>query len=246
MNTAINADTVIDTITTDTAAVETVNTEMQIVKAVQEDPNASFADFVNLADQGFYDASFVNTLQDIADKVARKMEPKNYDAEIGNLQTELLATKDISTRFGIMEKITQLMNEQQGEGSEIRTRLHGVSFHEIAVAYAKDIQQMVDSVVIDMLKKGQYQVLKTKRAPKDGVVKAKADTAPAEQITFEIKGATYTVKAGKGRLNTELGDIAKEHAKAVNNEEASKKPNFIQALKDGKVKGAKVVKVETV
>lgn len=242
MNTAINAETVVNTTTT--AAVETANSELQILKAVQEDENASIQDYVGLAQKGFYDNGFVNLLEDIADNVAKKMEPKNYDAEIAGLQTELLATKDIAKRFGIMEKITQLMNEQQGEGSEIRNRLAGVGFHEIAVAYAKDIQGLVDGVILEMLKKGQYQVLKSKRAPKDGVVKVKAAAEPAEQITFEAKGKTFVIKAGKGRLSSDLLEIAVEHAKAVKDEEAQKKPNFIAALKEGKVKGAKVIKVE--
>lgn len=244
MNTQINVNSSVEANANE--AVETINTEMQIIKSIQEDPNATFFDYVSLAKQGFYDTAFVNALHDIADKVALKMEPKNYDFEISELQNEMLATKDISKRFGIMEQITQLMNEQQGQGSEIRNRLSGISFKDIAIAYSKDIQVMVDSVVLDILKRGQYQVLKTRRAPKDGSMSLKSPAAPAEQITFELKGETYTFKAGKGRLNNELTDIATEYAKSVNDPEASKKPNFIAALKAGKVKGAKIIKVETV
>lgn len=244
MNTEINVNSSVEANANE--AVETINTEMQIIKSIQEDPNATFFDYVSLAKQGFYDTAFVNALHDIADKVALKMEPKNYDFEISELQNEMLATKDISKRFGIMEQITQLMNEQQGQGSEIRNRLSGISFKDIAIAYSKDIQAMVDSVVLDILKRGQYQVLKTRRAPKDGSMSLKSPAAPAEQITFELKGETYTFKAGKGRLNNELTDIATEYAKSVNDPEASKKPNFIAALKAGKVKGAKITKVETV
>lgn len=222
------------------------NTELNIVKGVQEDPKADINDFVKLAKEGFYDFSFVSLLQDVADNVAKKMEPKDYDAEIAALQNELLATKDLTKRFGVMEAITNLMNQQAGEGSEIRTKLEGVSFAEIAVAYAKDIQALVDGVVIDQLRKGQYNVLKTKRAPKDGTVKAASTAGPVENITFEVKGVTHTIKAGKGRLTTEIAAVAEEHAKAVKDPEAVKKPNFIAALKDGKVKGAKVIKVETV
>lgn len=248
---------------TNTAAVETnntnvnvegqegneasANTEQNIVKAVHDNPNADINEYVKLAKNGFYDTSFVNVLHDIADNVAKKMEPKDYDSEIGALQKELLATKDLTKRFGIMEAITTLMNQQAGEGSEIRTKLEGVPFHEIAVAYSKDIQALVDSVVIDQLRKGQYIVLKSKRAPKDVTTSGPTTpAAPAEQITFEYKGATHTVKAGKGRLNSDILVIAEDHAKAVKDGEAQKKPNFIQALKDGKVKGAKVVKVEVV
>lgn len=222
------------------------NTELNIVKGIQEDPKADINDFVKLAKEGFYDFSFVSLLQDVADNVAKKMEPKDYDAEIAAMQSELLATKDLTKRFGVMEAITNLMNQQAGEGSEIRTRLEGVSFAEIAVAYAKDIQALVDGVVIDQLRKGQYNVLKTKRAPKDGSTGPATPSAPAETITFEYKGATHSVKAGKGRLNSEILAIAEEHAKAVKDEAAKTKPVFIQALKDGKVKGAKVIKVETV
>ncbi len=236
---------------TETTAVETtaapaVNTEVEILKSVQENPNASINDYVGLAKQGLYDTNFVSLLQDVADKVALKMEPKNYDAEIQGLQAELLATKDLTKRFGLMEEITNLMKQQANEGSEIRGRLSGVPFHEVAVAYAAEIQALVDSVVLDFLKKGQTATLKFKRAPKDGVVKVKAESAPAETITFEVKGVSHVIKAGKGRLSSELAAIADEHAKAVKDEEAAKKPNFIQALKDGKVKGAKVIKVETV
>lgn len=247
---------------TNTAAVETnntnvnvegqegneasANTEQNIVKAVLESENPTINDFVGLAKQGFYDTNFVNLLQDIADNVAKKMEPKDYDAEIAALQNELLATKDLTKRFGVMEAITTLMNQQAGEGSEIRSKLEGVSFAEIAVAYSKDIQALVDGVAIEFLKKGQTATLKFKRAAKDGSVAQSAPSAPAEQITFEVKGVTHTIKAGKGRLTTEIAAVAEEHAKAVKDPEAVKKPNFIQALKDGKVKGAKVTKVETV
>lgn len=244
MNTEINVNSSVEANANE--AVETINTEMQIIKSIQEDPNATFFDYVSLAKQGFYDTAFVNALHDIADKVALKMEPKNYDFEISELQNEMLATKDISKRFGIMEQITQLMNEQQGQGSEIRNRLSGISFKDIAIAYSKDIQAMVDSVVLDILKRGQYQVLKTRRAPKDGSMRANTVSAPVEEITFELKGETHTFKAGKGRLNNELTAIATEYAKSVNDPEASKKPNFIAALKAGKLKGAKIIKVETV
>lgn len=249
MNTATNA---VETTNTNVAGVEgnenaaSANTELNIVKSVQENPKADITQYVDLAKEGFYDFSFVSLLQDVADNVAKKMEPKDYDAEIAALQSELLATKDLTKRFGVMEAITNLMNQQAGEGSEIRTRLEGVSFTEIAVAYAKDIQALVDGVVIDQLRKGQYNVLKTKRAPKDGSVAKTTTSAPAETITFEVKGVTHTVKAGKGRLNSEILVIAEEHAKAVKDEAAKTKPVFIQALKDGKVKGAKVTKVETV
>ncbi|WP_350613216.1 hypothetical protein [Pseudomonas sp. HY7a-MNA-CIBAN-0227] len=222
------------------------NTELNIVKGVLESENPSINDFVDLAKQGFYDTNFVNLLQDFTDNVAKKMEPKDYDAEIGALQSELLATKDLTKRFGIMEAITNLMNQQAGEGSEIRTKLEGVSFVEIAVAYAKDIQALVDGVAIEFLKKGQTATLKFKRAPKDGSIATTTTSAPAETITFEIKGVAHTVKAGKGRLNSEILAIAEDHAKAVKDENAKTKPVFIQALKDGKVKGAKVTKVETV
>lgn len=222
------------------------NTEQNIVKAVLESTNPSINDFVGLAKQGFYDTNFVNLLQDITDNVAKKMEPKDYDAEIAALQNELLATKDLTKRFGVMEAITNLMNQQAGEGSEIRSKLEGVSFAEIAVAYSKDIQALVDGVAIEFLKKGQTATLKFKRAAKDGTVKAATTAGPVENITFEVKGVTHTIKAGKGRLTTEIAAVAEEHAKAVKDPEAVKKPNFIQALKDGKVKGAKVTKVETV
>lgn len=222
------------------------NTEQNIVKAVLESTNPSINDFVGLAKQGFYDTNFVNLLQDFADNVAKKMEPKDYDAEIAALQNELLATKDLTKRFGVMEAITNLMNQQAGEGSEIRSKLEGVSFAEIAVAYAQDIQALVDGVAVEFLKKGQTATLKFKRASKDGSVAKTTTSAPAETITFEVKGVTHTVKAGKGRLNSEILVIAEEHAKAVKDEAAKTKPVFIQALKDGKVKGAKVIKVETV
>lgn len=247
---------------TNTAAVETnntnvnvegqegneasANTEQNIVKAVLESSNPSINDFVGLAKDGFYDTNFVNLLQDFADNVAKKMEPKDYDAEIAALQNELLATKDLTKRFGVMEAITNLMNQQAGEGSEIRSKLEGVSFAEIAVAYAQDIQALVDGVAVEFLKKGQTATLKFKRASKDGSVAKTTTSAPAETITFEVKGVTHTVKAGKGRLTTEIAAVAEEHAKAVKDEAAKTKPVFIQALKDGKVKGAKVIKVETV
>lgn len=244
-----NATATVETTNTN-AAVETttpVNTEMEILKAVQENENATIKDYVDLAKQGFYDTNFVNLLQDIADDVALKMEPKNYDAEIEKLQVELLATKDLTKRFGLMESITNLMKEQANEGAEIRGRLSGVPFHEIAVAYAGEIQALVDGAVIKFLQKGQNATLKFKRAPKDGsVVKASAPAAPAETITFEVKGVTHTIKAGKGRLSADLAAIAEEHAKAVKDEAAKTKPVFIQALKDGKVKGAKVIKTEIV
>ncbi len=221
------------------------NTEQNIVKAVLESTNPSINDFVGLAKQGFYDTNFVNLLQDFADNVAKKMEPKDYDAEIAALQNELLATKDLTKRFGVMEAITNLMNQQAGEGSEIRSKLEGVSFAEIAVAYAQDIQALVDGVAVEFLKKGQTATLKFKRSPKDGTATT-TSAGPVENITFEVKGVTHTVKAGKGRLNSEILVIAEEHAKAVKDEAAKTKPVFIQALKDGKVKGAKVIKVETV
>lgn len=221
------------------------NTEQNIVKAVLESTNPSINDFVGLAKQGFYDTNFVNLLQDFADNVAKKMEPKDYDAEIAALQNELLATKDLTKRFGVMEAITNLMNEQASQGSEIRTKLEGVSFAEIAVAYSKDIQALVDGVVLDFLKRSPTAVLKFKRSPKDGTATT-TSAGPVENITFEVKGVTHTVKAGKGRLNSEILVIAEEHAKAVKDEAAKTKPVFIQALKDGKVKGAKVIKVETV
>lgn len=246
---------------TNTAAVETnntnvnvegqegneasANTELNRVKGVQEKENATIADYSELAQAGLYDKGFVYLLEDVSKDIATMMEPKNYDAEIGSLQTELLATKDLTKRFGIMEAITKLMNEQAAQGSEIRTKLEGVPFHEIAVAYAGDIQALIETVMVDHLKRGQSTVVKSKRLPKDGST-ATSTAGPTENITFEVKGVSYTVKAGKGRLNSEILVIAEEHAKAVKDPEAQKKPVFIQALKDGKVKGAKVTKVETV
>lgn len=246
---------------TNTAAVETnntnvnvegqegneasANTELNRVKGVQEKENATIADYTELAQAGLYDKGFVYLLEDVSKDIATLMEPKNYDAEIGSLQTELLATKDLTKRFGIMEAITKLMNEQAAQGSEIRTKLEGVPFHEIAVAYAGDIQALIETVMVDHLKRGQSTVVKSKRLPKDGST-ATSTAGPTENITFEVKGVSYTVKAGKGRLNSEILVIAEEHAKAVKDPEAQKKPVFIQALKDGKVKGAKVTKVETV
>lgn len=247
---------------TNTAAVETnntnvnvegqegneasANTELNRVKGVQEKENATIADYSELAQAGLYDKGFVYLLEDVSKDIATLMEPKNYDAEIGSLQTELLATKDLTKRFGIMEAITKLMNEQAAQGSEIRTKLEGVPFHEIAVAYAGDIQALIETVMVDHLKRGQSTVVKSKRLPKDGTVKAASTAGPVENITFEVKGVTHTIKAGKGRLTTEIAAVAEEHAKAVKDPEAVKKPNFIAALKDGKVKGAKVTKVETV
>lgn len=248
---------------TNTAAVETNNTNVNVegqegneasanielnrVKDVQEDPKATIADYVKLSEAGLYDKGFVYLLEDMSKDIATLMEPKNYDAEIGALQTELLASKDLTKRFGIIEAITNLMNEQAAQGSEIRTKLEGVPFHEIAVAYAGDILALVESVMVDHLKRGQSTVVKSKRTPRTGTTSGPATpAAPAEQITFEYKGATHTVKAGKGRLNSDILVIAEDHAKAVKDGEAQKKPNFIQALKDGKVKGAKVVKVEVV
>ncbi|HFQ5875976.1 TPA: hypothetical protein ACJXXT_000240 [Pseudomonas aeruginosa] len=222
------------------------NTELNVVKGVHDDPKATIADYSKLALAGLYDKGFVYLLEDMSKDIAILMEPKNYDAEIGSLQNELLATKDLTKRFGIMEAITKLMNEQAAQGSEIRTKLEGVPFHEIAVAYASDIRALVESVMVDHLKRGQATVVKSKRLPKDGSTTTASNAGPTENVTFEVKGVSYTVKAGKGRLNSDILVIAEEHAKAVKDPEAQKKPNFIQALKDGKVKGAKVTKVETV
>lgn len=245
---------------TNTAAVETNNTNVNVEgqegnTAVQPEVNAltfvmqkekpTFEDFQDLVAKNLYDGSFYEVMHNLADAVALKMEPKNYDEEIGKLQSELLATKDLTKRFGVMEAITNLMNEQASQGSEIRTKLEGVSFAEIAVAYSKDIQALVDGVVLDFLKRSPTAVLKFKRSPKDGTATT-TSAGPVETITFEVKGVTHTVKAGKGRLNSEILVIAEEHAKAVKDEAAKTKPVFIQALKDGKVKGAKVIKVETV
>lgn len=222
---------------------EAANTEQNRVQAVIEDKNASIQDFVNLSKDGLFDTNFVNLLQDIADKVAMKMEPKNYDAEIAELQNELLATKELDKRFGIMEEITNLMKEQQNQGSDIRNRLSGVPFHEIAVAYAKDIEALVDSVVIEQLKKGQNVVLKYKRGTKPATGKKNTSTA-SETITFTYDKQEYTLKVGKGPMGNNIKPIAEEHAKATGNADDAKKANFIEALKAGKVKGAKITEIK--
>jgi len=230
---------------TETTAVETneaANTEQNRVQAVIEDNNASIQDFVNLSKDGLFDTNFVNLLQDIADKVAMKMEPKNYDAEIAKLQTELLATKELDKRFGIMEEITNLMKEQQNQGSDIRNRLSGVPFHEIAVAYAKDIEALVDSVVIEQLKKGQNVVMKTKRGTKAATGTKTPSTS--ESITFTYENKEYVAKVGKGPMGKDLKPIAEAYAKESKNPDNAQKANFIEALKAGKIKGAKITETK--
>lgn len=234
---------------TETTTVETpaVNTEQQAINAVKEDPNATINDFVELANKGFLDKGFVYVIQDIARDIAAVNTPENVDEELEKIHKELMAEKDNTKRLSIMLRQQELINKQMNSGSDVRNRLTGISFSEIANAYAAEINQMIEKVLVkEFLSKAENYTLKEAKRRKNGVVKAKAEAAPAETITFEIKGATHVIKAGKGRLSTELSTIAEEHAKAVKDEEASKKPNFIQALKDGKVKGAKVIKVETV
>lgn len=241
MNTAINADTVIETITT--AAVETpVVSEMEKVK---QNPNATIQDFVELANKGLIDKGFVFVIQDIARDIAAVNTPENVDAELEKIHKELMAEKDNTKRLSIMLRQQELINKQMNSGSDVRNRLTGIDFSEIANAYAAEINQMIEMVLVkEFLAKAENYTLKEVKRRKNGVVKVKADAAPSEQITFEAKGKTFVIKAGKGRLSSELLEVATEHAKAVKDEEAQKKPNFIAALKEGKVKGAKVIKVE--
>lgn len=242
MNTAINA-AIVETTTT-TAAENTaeivVNDPVQVVL---DNENATIADFEELANKGHYNFDFVIVMQNIADNVARKMEPKNYDAEIGKLQVELLKTKEIEGRFGIMEEITNLMKEQQGEGSEIRNRLSGVGFHEIAVAYAKDIQNLVDSVVIDQLRKSQNAVLKFKRGTKGAAVD-KADKKAGPTVVIDFKGEKVSIAEGRGPIPKVLSEIVAQFAKEGKLEIKGIKPIFVEALKANKVKGVKFLEAK--
>ncbi len=238
----MNAATETNVIESTTEINDAANTDLNRIQALIDKPNASIDDFVEIKDAGLYDAEFLTVLEDIAHNVAAKMEPKNYDAEIESLQKELLATKDVAKRFGIMEEITNLMKEQQNQGSDIRNRLAGVPFHEIAVAYAKDIEALVDSVIIEQLKKGFNVVLKHKRGPKTAG-KAKTSTA-SETITFTYDNKEYVAKVGKGPMGKDLKPIAEAYAKESKNPDNAQKANFIEALKAGKVKGAKITETK--
>jgi hypothetical protein len=228
-----------------------VVTELDNLNALFENPKATLRGFEQYTNLGLLDENLVKDLVDLSEKIIAHSNPDSRKAEIEALkkQAAALFLKPNATEetFAVMLQVQELESKQKTEGAGIREKLGAdVKFKSVLMAFQDEFAELVEYEAIKFLLKHRNSKWKHGRVSKDGTPKAATNAGPVETITFEVKGVTHTVKAGKGRLTTEIAAVAEEHAKAVKDEAAKTKPVFIQALKDGKVKGAKVTKVETV
>lgn len=228
-----------------------VVTELDNLNNEFANPRSTSRDFEKFTKTGLLDDNLVKNMVDLAGKFLDHANPDSRKTEIDQLKEEaqklLLKTNSTQEALGVMLKIQELESQQKSEGSNIREKLGAdVKFKSVLLAFQDEFSELVEFEIVNFIRKHRNDKMKHGRVSKDGTPKAATNAGPVETITFEVKGVTHTVKAGKGRLTTEIAAVAEEHAKAVKDEAAKTKPVFIQALKDGKVKGAKVIKVETV
>lgn len=228
-----------------------VNDQMGKLEELFAKSNVTSREFEPFAEKGLLDVNLVKNMVDLAGKFLNHANPDSRKTEIDQLKEEaqklLLKTNSTQEALGVMLKIQELESQQKSEGANVREKLGAdVKFKSVLLAFQDEFSELIEFEMVNFLRKHRNDKMKHGRVSKDGTPKAATNAGPVETITFEVKGVTHTVKAGKGRLTTEIAAVAEEHAKAVKDEAAKTKPVFIQALKDGKVKGAKVIKVETV
>lgn len=220
-----------------------VNTEQEIIKAVLNDDTASIQSFVDLAEQNLFDSNLVAMIRTISRDVAVEMAPVNHDAEIGRLQKEMLSTQDTEKRLGVLLEMQELLNQQKNQGSDIRQKLEGVSFEEIAVAYAQDFQALLDAVLVDTLKHHSTDVLKTKGKRGAGASTGTAEKKTGPTVTVKYKDQTLTIAEGRGPLPKALETVIAAYAKKQKVEKVGK-ADFLAAVKAGEIKDVTLVESE--
>jgi hypothetical protein len=247
--------------TTATAAVETVETntnaanvetpETTTTSAVQPEVNdltflvnkgkeGTIAEYAACAEKKLIDSELVLMVRSIYRDIAADIAPMNVDEEIKVLNADLLNEASTEKRLGILLKIQDLLTQQRNEGSDIRSRLNGVPFEQIAVAYAEEFKAMLEATLVDKLAYYHKASLKTKgtRSTSTGTKEPKKKGA---LVVVEYKGEKIEIAKGKGPLPKKLDDVIAAYAKETKKEVKGIKGAFIEALEANKVKGVKYI-----
>ncbi|MEN1508026.1 hypothetical protein [Pseudomonas aeruginosa] len=222
--------------TTTSAAQPEVN---DLTFLVQKGKEGTIAEYAKCAEKKLIDAELVSMVRSVYRDISADIAPMNVDAEIAELNKQLLAEQSTEKRLSILLNIQDLLTQQKNEGSDIRTRLTGVPFEQIAVAYAEEFKQMLEAVLVDKLAYYHKATLKIKgtRSASTGP-KEKKKAGPS--VVIEYKGEKIEIAKGKGPLPKKLAEVIAAFAKETKVEKVDKS-TFITALEANKVKGVKFI-----
>ena len=187
-----------------------VSSEEQNVQAVLTDENASIKDFVKLANAKLYDLNFVHTLEDIAENIALRITPQDADADFNQLTAQLASAKTLEDRLKFALQIQDVVKQSGTQFDEIKKLTADLSDDDFYFAHADRIQRLVESEIVNVLKKNRTAVLKSKRAPKTGV--EEKPKKAKETVSFTFKGIDYKdiSTATQASLSGHLLTISKE------------------------------------
>lgn len=178
---------------------------------VLDNPEHTISDFVKLAKDKHMDSEFVRLFEDFGDSINKRITPPDADADFNQLTAQLAAAKTLEDRLKFTLQIQDVVKSSGTQYDEIRKHTADLSDEDFFFAHADRIQRLVDSQIIDVLKRSQRAVLKFKRAETAEGAAAKPKKAK-ETVSFTFKGIDYKdiSTATQASLSGHLLTISKE------------------------------------